>query len=417
MRKLNQIFSFSLLAILISGCVTTAPAPVVAVTQTPELILSTVTAVQLQPSPTIAPTDIPTPAELPTALTPVGEQIQSIWMIDTQTGYSVWRTADGIRSLKQTADSGLTWQEMALPKELMAADRTTFDLLITANKSGPLLLVAASGEINDNTPRVYISANRDGQWQPASDMDTTGLESFFVSQVDLQDAATARMLAHVGAGMNHDYIAVYRSQDGGMNWTRLLDPYGDTSGVQVCYKHQMFFLDDQHGWLSGTCNGVAAGVYLYLTNDGGTSWEEVQLPVPNDKPDLFTDFNQVCESAFPQKDDSGALDLAMTCKDMNDQFGPLEGYTYHLPANSDRWQIQSYPGGTLMVISQTKWVAAGTKWEQSADGGATWEEMAVNFGLVDSFQVIGQNVWAITVKDDGSRSLVRSVDGGRNWIE
>ena len=132
----------------------------------------------------------------------------------------------------------------------------------------------------------------------------------------------------------------------------------DSTGVQVCYKNQLFFADKNNGWLTGTCNGVASGVYLYRTPDGGTTWETVTLPAPVDQPELFTNFSQVCESAFPQTDEKGAVHIAVNCKNMEDPLKQLSSYVYRTTDNGSHWQIQPYPGGTLVIVSQTKWFSA-----------------------------------------------------------
>jgi photosystem II stability/assembly factor-like uncharacterized protein len=84
--------------------------------------------------------------------------------------------------------------------------------------------------------------------------------------------------------MSHDYVVLYRSIDGGATWERLLDP---DNAVQACYKTGMLFTSAQEGWLTGTCSGVAAGVWLYRTGDGGVTWQPVQLPAPESRPDLL----------------------------------------------------------------------------------------------------------------------------------
>ena len=225
MRKTFQAFIFLTILILVSGCNAPAAVPTAEILTTPSAVPATSVPTTIPPSE--LPSMVPTESEVvvPTVESAPAYQIQSLLMLDAQNGYSIGRDPQGIRSLSQTTDGGATWSEMQLPEELLSIDRTNINLLIAAARNGPLILVAESGEFTSNTPRVYISPNRDGTWQPSNDLDVSMLESFFVTQVDMIDENTGWLLAHVGAGMNHDYLAIYRTDDGGTTWNRLLDPY------------------------------------------------------------------------------------------------------------------------------------------------------------------------------------------------
>ncbi|MCW3122465.1 MAG: photosystem stability/assembly factor-like protein, partial [Flavipsychrobacter sp.] len=75
---------------------------------------------------------------------------------------------------------------------------------------------------------------------------------------------------------------VFRTIDGGANWTQLVDS-------SITYYRSIGFADGQNGWIGNLADTVPyAGVPsttdtipLYQTNDGGTSWTPVNLPHPH----------------------------------------------------------------------------------------------------------------------------------------
>jgi len=67
---------------------------------------------------------------------------------------------------------------------------------------------------------------------------------------------------------------LYRTQDGGLNWTVYPTPFGGGD---------MTFIDETHGWMMAPL-GVAAGsmaVSIFTTNDGGASWTQAFTNDPN----------------------------------------------------------------------------------------------------------------------------------------
>jgi hypothetical protein len=108
-----------------------------------------------------------------------------------------------------------------------------------------------------------------------------------------------------------------------------VDPYTDTGSIMSCEKTGMLFADESHGWLTGDCHGVAAGVLLFSSSDGGVSWEEVSLPEPADAPGLYTDMLAACGSYDPFTFGSEQGHLGVRCADYiaDDHLPVLPVYT------------------------------------------------------------------------------------------
>lgn len=83
-------------------------------------------------------------------------------------------------------------------------------------------------------------------------------------------AVVARRRANVAVGPTP--ATLERSNDGGDSWKPVAMP---AAGPGPCYVQEVRFVDALDGWASGTCGPRAS---LWLTADGGSSWEAQMLP-------------------------------------------------------------------------------------------------------------------------------------------
>jgi photosystem II stability/assembly factor-like uncharacterized protein len=76
-------------------------------------------------------------------------------------------------------------------------------------------------------------------------------------------------------GTTSDVIRMYKTVDGGMNWSAFT-PSGESLRMGSPKKgHSLFFLDAQHGWI-GTFKDVEPSAIVATTN-GGSSWRRTAL--------------------------------------------------------------------------------------------------------------------------------------------
>ena len=127
----------------------------------------------------------------------------------------------------------------------------------------------------------------------------------------------------------------------GLTWEKVVDPtnnnnvVGGDRGIQSCSKNGLIFADAQNGWLTGSCNGVAAGVLLFQTHDGGKTWSNVNLPDPDNHPGIYQNFDAVCASQFPNVS-AESVQLEVACKFMN---APLDQPVVLLYQSHRWWNI------------------------------------------------------------------------------
>ncbi len=373
----------------------------------------------------------PTPAEaaesiahlLPgTAIT-----VTIVQMLDAATGWAVGGTGAVGDHVLRTGDGGETWADVTPPEP-------------AAFMSGVGLTYAAHGYFADaerawvvygvteatapTAIHVWRTEDAGASWTGSEPIDASELtvgDFFAPSDLHFVDAQNGWFLAHLGVGMNHDYVAIYHTADGGATWTPDFTPQSE--GPQSCGKTGLRFVDAQNGWLTGDCQGVAPGLFLYRSADGGATWAPAELPPPASAADLFTREDAGCGTNSLTFFDVQTATLAVNCLILSTE--PLEtlAFVYTTTDGGQSWTSSPAPSRGLTFLNpQTGWslpLTFGFKTPPFAlaathDGGVTWTGVAEVdwYGQLDF--VDAQTGWAGAYTTSTSR-LVRTTDGGATW--
>ncbi len=375
----------------------------------------------VESSPTLAPlTETPTisvPSGPAIAHFAAGQDIAitSIHMLDATTGWAIGGLVGVGDHVFKTNDGGNTWADVTPPEPIPAADARLSAIGFFQDASAAWVTYSRMDMTPPTGEVVWRTADGGQSWQPSYALDTSGLMEVYVPSDLLFSGQSGWLLTHVGAGMNHDYVALFNSTDGGVTWTRLLDPYND-GGIQSCRKTGIRFVDGQHGWLTGTCSGVAPGVFLFETADGGASWQAVTLPPPPASPTLFEDFSVGCGSSDPAIFDTQSVKLVVACDNYNQSPVATQSFLYSTGDGGLTWTVSSFPGGTLLMLDATTGWAFSRDIYQTTDGGANWTKLTtVSWDAQFSF-VSPQVGWAVARSGD-LIALVTSANNGKTWAE
>jgi len=349
-----------------------------------------------------------------------------IKMQTASNGWAVGEAQDGSddRVLK-TGTGGATWREVTPPQPqdsaaeigqgatLFTLDEQTAWVTYYNRTGGPL----------SNPAFVWRTADGGQTWQASAELDTTDLEIYQPSDLIFVDAQNGWLMAHVGAGMSHDYVAIYRTRDGGLSWERLIDPYMDgESGVlpMSCEKTGLLFTDVNHGWVTGNCGGVVPGApYLQRTTDGGQTWQTVELPNPTSAP--FAQDTNACGLPGIAYLDAQAGFLPMTC--LNYDSGQYTSYLYKTGDGGKTWAVEELPGeykAAAFLNPESGFVMVAPNPEgprelyQTANSAATFTPTkSLNWTGEFSF-VSAQAGWALATSQEG-KALVQTTNGGQTW--
>ena len=425
-KKISFPLLLSLIILSLAGCATAGTQ--VTGTSVPSSLPPT-----LVPSPTstrLPPTETPTAVPpTTTATTPPENAIQhfpsgqeftvtAIHMIDATTGWAIGGLVSVGDHVLFTTDGGSTWKDVTPPEsEAASGDRKTAIGFFQDAKTAWVTYANYVGYPVPTQVVVWHTADGGAIWQASQPLDVQGLSEIFVpSDLQFVLGQTGWLLVHVGVGMNHDYVALYRSLDGGINWSRILDPYND-GGIQSCTKSAMLFTDLTHGWLTGDCNGVKAGVLLYNSTDAGSTWQEVTLPAPAIAPGLYDVESPIACGAYDPfffGNDLGYL--SVRCGDYS---GAQITYTYYIYTTQNggsTWTSATYPGDTLYFFSADTGWALSKKIQRTTDGGLTWTPISDVTWTAQMDFISEQIGWGVARTGD-VMALVKTDNGGARWTE
>lgn len=217
---------------------------------------------------------------------------------------------------------------------------------------------------SESSGKLYSTANGGGDWQ------THNLD-FSCGQISFLNAREGYILSDEGVAAGSQYISLYHTADGGQSWDMRFshdpadpDDHGlPTGGI----KSYFTFLNSDIGLVSGSVP-VSGSVYLFRTDNGGTSWNSSEcLGLPLD-PNQETSIDRIVQI----NDTSAVLPVRSYLANGN-------SVTYFC-STSDSAETWNYVGllengeffdfGTLLTG-----VAYGQgKMFQTQDGGLTWTE-------------------------------------------
>ena len=371
---------------------------------------------------------IPTQTHFPGKLKP-GQPLKiiQIQMLSPTDGWAVGQVETDLNDhIMFTQDGGQTWQERTPPEALLGSPPSGLSATAHFGADGFAWVTYVNQMPQQSVParqQIWHTADAGVTWQ-ASVMYLSGLQAeyFVPSNLGFIDEQHGWMMAHLGAGMNHDYIAIFTSADGGGTWQRVTDPE-NTPELMGCAKTGLAFSTPNNGWLTGNCPGLQENLFFYNTFDGGKTWQKMQVLPPNNQPaELFSKGKAGCGIPRLIYVSARSIMLNVRCAfyDSNKTVSWLyAGEDNHLP---DARYVPTPYGSFSFINAEEGWlvgawlddpVAPGEIYH-SIDGGASWKlVISTAWQGIPDF-VDANNGWVIAHSADKS-ALVFSADGGKTW--
>lgn len=388
-----------------------------------------------QGAPTIAATETPAEAGPPTSVpaTPIqgpaiahlaagqGFDLGTIRMIDANQGWGIGGSSQAQDHVFRTQSGGQTWRDVTPPEPAPAAGSSVVALGSFMDASNAWVAYGpASGGSVPAAVRVWYTADGGSTWSyGVVDGSSVTQESFVPSYLDFGDAQHGWLLVLLGAGMNHQYSALFATSDGGKTWTDIQDP-STPAEIQSFEKTGMAFSGPQNGWLTRDSQGVDPSPHVITTQDGGVTWTRIELPDPAGTSGWFD--QNACGTYAPTPLSAQSMLVILKCVD-NATFKVEHDYLYATTDGGQNWHsarlpadftVADPPAGGLFFSSAQTGLALGRRIYRTDDGGATWSgPKLVNWDGQFSFLDLSTG-WAIA-RNAGQIALVNTSDGGKTW--
>jgi photosystem II stability/assembly factor-like uncharacterized protein len=333
--------------------------------------------------------------------------------IDFQDANNGWGVTNNGHVLR-TMDGGTTWLD-ATPQDLTSPGYSINLFVLDGNAAWAL----APGA-DYVTGVLYRTSDGGVNW-------TSYPAPFGGGLIQFLDANTGRVLADRGAGAGSQAVELYRTSDGGVTWTSVFhnDPTqpGASDSLPLSgIKNGMTFRDANTGWVTGS-RPVDGEVYLFVTHDGGISWSAQGIPLPADYGTLqFMPQAPVffgLDGFLPLTVYWPAGNVAMVFYVTHDGGAAWSGDP------KDANKVIMMPGLYTFADALHVWSwNGGTDLYFTADGAQMWGGAGAGLDLSDRLSQLesarGANgefiLWVLTgVDDSGHSQLYRSTDGGFNW--
>lgn len=357
------------------------------------------------------PTTPTVPPATPTKVAQKTVELSDIHMIDATTGWAT--TADGYHLL-HTLVGATSWQDVTPtfnPTQYKLGTATFLD-------AGHAWVVLRS---NVQTSLVASTSNGGQTWLQAPVPDT-GVEINFMTFITPN---RGWLLFTRETGMEHEAVDIFTTTNGGAQWTKISSSDNAAANSSSApplggYKSGLSFLNASTGWLTGSL-ATNKGVLLYVTHNGGTTWQQQFLPLPSHIPTqvdtLPPTFFSSSEGILPVIFDAGSGTV-------------LTIYATHDGGNT--WQsTAAVPGAASAVdfIDATHgWAAINANAPQSllyttSDGGQQWTQLSMRLpseitSIANLHFVSKTQGWILCTKQSGasySTALFQTRDGGQTW--
>jgi len=362
-------------------------------------LLSLLTACGSPSTPTPFP-DTPAPAvvDAPIIEAPALVNIQFLNELD---GWGVTET-----QVVRTNDGGITWYNVT-PLNVMETGYSVEMFALDADH-----VWMQKPDFNNYPNSGFLSRTTDGgiTW-------ATITVPFSGARISFLDANNGWVLADLGVGAGSNAVAVYQSVDGGETWdqTYINDPNHANAGDSLPLgglKQGFTPLNMQTAWVYGVVYAPGSA-YLYRTDDGGHNWTEVILPLPKGAQNTELTVEQV---SFVSASDAFLI-MRMTSNNIH-----LAVYVSNDAGNTWSLTPTLIPeAGSADFLSANEVVIYnGEQFYVTRDAARTWSIIPPDIFFGDTFAAMDfvniTSGWVITLDPVGHRSFYRTNDGGATWF-
>jgi len=326
--------------------------------------------------------------------------IRKVGMIDLNTGWGIALDNAGNSHVLKTKDGGNSWSDITPPQPI--------------DSDSPIM--DADVEFGDPNTGWVTFTGSDLVWSTEDGGITWNVtrltyKSRFGNMLVSLGSDHVWLYQFLDGAMQSVFTALSTSADKGENWTMLFDPTTDTGGsVQGFDKTGGVFVNTEYGWLTRDFRGVTISIFLDVTSDGGTTWQNLEVPPPPTDADLFT--SCACGMYDPSLVNKAIGSARLSCRCYLDDIIINKNFLYRTIDGASSWEIHSMPGGEMHFINGQTYYATGREIYRTSDNGDYWELIKnVNWDGQFSFVDLNNALAVAYDPDDEEYALVKTTNG------
>jgi len=339
-----------------------------------------------------------------------------------------------------TDDGGLHWKNVTPVHYLIAWTYRDFEdpqpfinaFFLDENTAWVLGSRSPNATIAGDTVLHTVNAGHTWNATPLpipSDYSPIPNNNFIDTNITFVNPLNGWLLLHLTAGTIPDTVALLRTTDGGKTWTKVYDDgmvppfqvpsqtkpggfllYANQDETMPLFKGGLSFRNTANGWVpdAGGRHGL-----LYVTYDGGHTWQEQPLRPPSSLNFTFTTpfvptFFTSTDGILPVSYYPGGLVIYVTHDGGTSWIGTT-------PVNAFANGIMA---GNFIDVHHG-WTTDGRFLYATSDSGQTWTTIAPDVSFAHLFQldfVSATTGWVIIGPYAGGSELLKTTDGGHTWV-
>jgi len=331
-----------------------------------------------------------------------------------------------------TSDGGTSWRDVTPPFESWSAhigqnelyfprlgegffldERRAWISTLRIDKEWPQDVFSAF------TAKIMLSTDDGGATWQMSKLPPGGMGVGYGRFIDFINPMHGwfAVYGHPGAGAG--YQGIYMTRDGGESWEIVFDNLGTPSGSYDCCD--LTFGDSTTGLMTISRLGWYSPLYIRWTQDGGITWQSQDLPEPEDPSTTDPSISHFdCGTTFPHAFSKLEVALLVECRMLHDLGSNSNEYLYSNFFYSSQdggisWESSPAPSGRLHLLNPKYGWMLVEEIHLTEDGGYSWIKINEaawqgQFNFIDEY-----HGWAVTRNDD-EIALVKTENGGWSWM-